>query len=77
MSERGWGRIVFVSSESALQIPVEMIHYGVSKAANIVVARGIAETLAGSNVTANSVIPVLGSRAGSGQNALPNPAKRS
>jgi NAD(P)-dependent dehydrogenase (short-subunit alcohol dehydrogenase family) len=45
MSERGWGRIVFVSSESALQIPVEMIHYGVSKAANIVVARGIAETL--------------------------------
>jgi NAD(P)-dependent dehydrogenase (short-subunit alcohol dehydrogenase family) len=57
MSERGWGRIVFVSSESALQIPVEMIHYGVSKAANIVVARGLAETFVGSNVTVNSVIP--------------------
>jgi NAD(P)-dependent dehydrogenase (short-subunit alcohol dehydrogenase family) len=57
MRERGWGRIVFVSSESALQIPVEMIHYGVSKAANIVVARGLAETFVGSNVTVNSVIP--------------------
>lgn len=57
MSKRGWGRIVFVSSESALQIPVEMIHCGVSKAANIVVARGIAETLVGSSVTVNSVIP--------------------
>ena len=57
MRERGWGRIVFVSSESALQIPVEMIHYGASKAANIVVARGIAETLVGSNITVNSVIP--------------------
>ena len=57
MRERGWGRIVFVSSELALQIPVEMIHYGASKAANIVVARGIAETLVGSNITVNSVIP--------------------
>src|ERR1700691_401997 len=57
MSERGWGRIVFVSSESALQVPAEMIHYAVSKAANIVVARGVAETLVGSNVTVNSVIP--------------------
>ena len=57
MRERGWGRIVFVSSKSALQIPVEMIHYGASKAANIVVARGIAETLVGSNITVNSVIP--------------------
>ena len=57
MSERGWGRIVFVSSESALQVPVEMIHYAVSKAANIVVGRGVAETLVGSNVTVNSVIP--------------------
>jgi NAD(P)-dependent dehydrogenase (short-subunit alcohol dehydrogenase family) len=47
MSERGWGRIVFVSSESALQVPVEMIHCAVSKAANIVVGRGGAETLVG------------------------------
>lgn len=57
MSERGWGRIVFVSSESALQVPVEMIHYAVSKAANIVVARGVAEMFVGSNVTVNAIIP--------------------
>jgi NAD(P)-dependent dehydrogenase (short-subunit alcohol dehydrogenase family) len=57
MSERKWGRIVFISSESALQVPVEMIHYAVSKAANIVVARGVAEMFVGSNVTVNSVIP--------------------
>jgi NAD(P)-dependent dehydrogenase (short-subunit alcohol dehydrogenase family) len=57
MSQRGWGRIVFVSSESAVQVPVEMIHYAVSKAANIVVARGVAEMFVGSHVTVNSVIP--------------------
>ena len=57
MTERKWGRIVFVSSELALQIPVEMIYYAVSKAANIVVARGVAEMCVGSNVTVNSVIP--------------------
>jgi NAD(P)-dependent dehydrogenase (short-subunit alcohol dehydrogenase family) len=57
MRERNWGRIIFVSSESALQIPVEMIHYAVSKAANIVVARGVAEMFVGSGVTVNSVIP--------------------
>jgi NAD(P)-dependent dehydrogenase (short-subunit alcohol dehydrogenase family) len=57
MSQRQWGRIIFVSSESALQVPVEMIHYAVSKAANIVVARGLAEMFVGSNVTVNSVIP--------------------
>jgi NAD(P)-dependent dehydrogenase (short-subunit alcohol dehydrogenase family) len=53
----GGGRIAFVSTESAMQVPVEMIHYAVSKAANIVVARGVAETLVGSNVIVNSVIP--------------------
>jgi NAD(P)-dependent dehydrogenase (short-subunit alcohol dehydrogenase family) len=52
-----WGRIVFVSSESGLQIPVEMIHYGVTKTAQIAVARGLAESLAGTNVTVNSVLP--------------------
>jgi NAD(P)-dependent dehydrogenase (short-subunit alcohol dehydrogenase family) len=57
MRERNWGRIVFVSSESGLQIPTEMIHYGVTKTAQIAVARGLAETLAGTRVTVNSVLP--------------------
>jgi NAD(P)-dependent dehydrogenase (short-subunit alcohol dehydrogenase family) len=57
MRQRNWGRIVFVSSESALQIPTEMIHYGVTKTAQIAVARGLAETLAGTGVTVNSVLP--------------------
>jgi NAD(P)-dependent dehydrogenase (short-subunit alcohol dehydrogenase family) len=57
MRARGWGRIVFVSSESGLQIPVEMIHYGVTKTAQLAVARGLAESLAGTGVTVNSVLP--------------------
>jgi len=57
MRARDWGRIVFVSSESALQIPGEMIHYGMTKTAQIAVARGIAETTAGSGITVNSVLP--------------------
>lgn len=57
MKARNWGRIVFVSSESAIQIPTEMIHYGVTKTAQIAVARGLAETLAGTGVTVNSVLP--------------------
>jgi NAD(P)-dependent dehydrogenase (short-subunit alcohol dehydrogenase family) len=57
MRARNWGRIVFVSSESGVQIPAEMIHYGVTKTAQIAVARGLAETLAGTNVTVNSVLP--------------------
>jgi NAD(P)-dependent dehydrogenase (short-subunit alcohol dehydrogenase family) len=57
MRARSWGRIVFVSSESGLQIPVEMIHYGVTKTAQLAVARGLAESLAGTNVTVNSVLP--------------------
>jgi NAD(P)-dependent dehydrogenase (short-subunit alcohol dehydrogenase family) len=57
MRSRNWGRIVFVSSESGLQIPPEMIHYGVTKTAQLAVARGLAETLAGTNVTVNSVLP--------------------
>jgi NAD(P)-dependent dehydrogenase (short-subunit alcohol dehydrogenase family) len=57
MRARNWGRIVFVSSESGLQIPTEMIHYGVTKTAQIAVARGLAETLIGTNVTVNSVLP--------------------
>lgn len=57
MRSRNWGRIVFVSSESGLQIPVEMIHYGVTKTAQLAVARGLAESLAGTAVTVNSVLP--------------------
>ncbi len=57
MRSRNFGRIVFVSSESGVQIPTEMIHYGVTKTAQIAVARGLAETLVGTNVTVNSVLP--------------------
>lgn len=57
MRARGWGRIVFVSSESAVQIPAEMIHYGMTKTAQIAVARGLAETTVGTGVTVNSVLP--------------------
>jgi NAD(P)-dependent dehydrogenase (short-subunit alcohol dehydrogenase family) len=57
MKARNWGRIVFISSESGLQIPAEMIHYGVTKTAQIALARGIAETCAGTGVTVNAVLP--------------------
>lgn len=57
MKARNWGRIIFVSSESALQIPAEMIHYGMTKTAQLAIARGLAETTAGSNVTVNAVLP--------------------
>jgi len=57
MKQRNWGRIVFISSESALQIPAEMIHYGMTKTAQLAIARGLAETTAGTNVTVNSVLP--------------------
>lgn len=57
MLQKNWGRIVFVSSESGLNIPVEMIHYGVTKTAQIALARGLAETTAGTGVTVNSVLP--------------------
>jgi NAD(P)-dependent dehydrogenase (short-subunit alcohol dehydrogenase family) len=57
MIQRNWGRIVFISSESALQIPKEMIHYGMTKTAQLAIARGLAETTAGTNVTVNSVLP--------------------
>ncbi len=57
MVDRGWGRVVFISSESALHIPTEMVHYGATKTAQLAVARGMAETVAGSGVTINSVLP--------------------
>jgi NAD(P)-dependent dehydrogenase (short-subunit alcohol dehydrogenase family) len=57
MRARDWGRIVFVSSESAVQIPAEMIHYGMTKTAQLAVARGLAETTVGTGITVNSVLP--------------------
>lgn len=57
MASRGWGRIVFISSESGVNIPVEMIHYGMTKTAQIAISRGLAETLAGTGVTVNAVLP--------------------
>ncbi|HWT54502.1 MAG TPA: SDR family oxidoreductase [Rhodocyclaceae bacterium] len=57
MKQANWGRIIFISSESALQIPAEMIHYGMTKTAQIAVARGLAESLAGTAITVNSVLP--------------------
>ena len=57
MKRANWGRIIFISSESALQIPAEMIHYGATKTAQIAVARGLAETVAGTGITVNSVLP--------------------
>ncbi|MFA9441171.1 SDR family NAD(P)-dependent oxidoreductase [Uliginosibacterium sp. sgz301328] len=57
MKTRNWGRIIFISSESGIQIPTEMIHYGTTKTAQLAVARGLAESLAGTGVTVNSVLP--------------------
>jgi NAD(P)-dependent dehydrogenase (short-subunit alcohol dehydrogenase family) len=57
MIERNWGRIIFISSESGLQTPAEMIHYGMTKTAQLAIARGLAETCAGTKVTVNSVLP--------------------
>ncbi|HTC63171.1 MAG TPA: SDR family oxidoreductase [Candidatus Saccharimonadales bacterium] len=56
MRQKNWGRILFVSSESAVQIPAEMIHYGMTKTAQVAVARGIAETVTGTGITVNSVL---------------------
>jgi NAD(P)-dependent dehydrogenase (short-subunit alcohol dehydrogenase family) len=56
MLEKKWGRVIFISSESALQIPAEMVHYGMTKAAQLAVARGIAESFPATGVTVNSVL---------------------
>jgi NAD(P)-dependent dehydrogenase (short-subunit alcohol dehydrogenase family) len=56
MLKKNWGRIIFISSESAQQIPAEMIHYGMTKTAQIAVARGLAESVAGTGVTVNSIL---------------------
>ena len=57
MKDKGWGRIIFLSSESAIQIPAEMIHYGMTKTAQLAISRGLAETTAGTAVTVNSILP--------------------
>src|SRR5580658_10413509 len=57
MKQKNWGRIVFISSESALQIPPEMIHYGMTKTAQLAISRGLAESTAGTGVTVNAVLP--------------------
>lgn len=57
MLKQNWGRIIFISSESGLQIPKEMVHYGMSKTAQLAIARGIAENTSGTQVTVNSILP--------------------
>ncbi len=57
MVDRGWGRVVFISSESGLHIPKDMIEYGMTKTAQLAISRGVAETVAGTGVTVNSVLP--------------------
>ncbi len=57
MKKKDWGRIVFISSESAINIPVEMVHYGMTKTAQLAISRGLAESVAGTGITVNSVLP--------------------
>lgn len=57
MKQRNWGRVIFISSESGIQIPTEMIHYGMTKTAQLAISRGLAETCAGTEVTVNAVLP--------------------
>jgi NAD(P)-dependent dehydrogenase (short-subunit alcohol dehydrogenase family) len=57
MLKRNWGRVVFLSSESALNIPPDMIHYGFTKTANLAISRGLAKRVAGTGVTVNAVLP--------------------
>ena len=57
MKQRNWGRIIFISSESGIDTPKEMIHYGMTKMAQLAVARGLAEHCKGTGVTVNSILP--------------------
>jgi len=68
MLAKNWGRIIFISSESGVQVPAEMIHYGMTKTAQLAISRGLAEITAGTNVTVNSVLP--GPTASEGANSF-------
>ncbi|KYG66474.1 oxidoreductase [Bdellovibrio bacteriovorus] len=57
MVDKKWGRVLFIASESAIQIPTEMVHYGMTKTAMLAISRGLAQTVAGSGVTVNTVLP--------------------
>jgi NAD(P)-dependent dehydrogenase (short-subunit alcohol dehydrogenase family) len=57
MQQKNWGRIVFISSESGLNIPADMIHYGFTKTGNLAISRGLAKSVAGSGITVNAVLP--------------------
>ncbi|HUL40290.1 MAG TPA: SDR family oxidoreductase [Burkholderiales bacterium] len=57
MRRHNWGRIIFISSESGVQIPSEMIHYGMTKTAQLAISRGLAEAVAGTGITVNSILP--------------------
>jgi len=77
MLERNWGRIIFISSESGIQTPPEMIHYGMTKSAQLAISRGLAETTKGTGVTVNTVMPGPTRSEGAVQflrNMSPNPA---
>jgi NAD(P)-dependent dehydrogenase (short-subunit alcohol dehydrogenase family) len=68
MQRKNWGRIIFISSESGVQIPAEMVHYGITKTAQVAAARGLAESLAGTGITVNSVL--VGPTASEGASAF-------
>ncbi len=78
MLEKDWGRIIFISSESAINIPVEMVHYGMTKTAQLALSRGIAETTKGTNVTVNAVLPgpTLSDAIKEGQNIVDNESRK-
>ncbi len=67
MLKKKWGRVIFISSESAQHIPAEMIHYGMTKTAQVAIARGIAESVAGTGVTVNSILAGPTASEGAGQ----------
>ena len=70
MIDQGWGRIIFISSESGLNIPIEMVHYGMTKTAQLAISRGIAESVAGTGVTVRWTVEDLSREVGLSRSAL-------